>query len=209
MNSLLDCIATYCINNKLISKDNEAWFRYGLEKRICTMVVLVPFTIIAVYVSGFWTALLFITSFIYLRSQTNGYHAKTYWRCLIDSILLEIFFVLFIEPLLNAFWILVLVSTTVIIVFVFAPHNHPMMNLNEHEYAACKKVARIRSIQLAFFSYVCVLCGFYEIASGISLGCTMTSTLLVFAKISERRSRYGSIEDRGEQCTSCILQQND
>lgn len=67
MNSILDCFTNYCINNQLISKDNEAWFRYCLEKRICTMLVLVPFTIIAVYASGFWTALLFIASFIYLR----------------------------------------------------------------------------------------------------------------------------------------------
>lgn len=28
MNSLLDWFTNYCINNQLISKDNEVWFRY-------------------------------------------------------------------------------------------------------------------------------------------------------------------------------------
>lgn len=193
MNSLLDCFTNYCINNQLITRNDEAWFRYGLEKRICTMVVLVPFTIIAVCVSGFLTAFLFITSFFYLRSQTNGYHAKTHWGCFIGSLLLELFFVFFIEPMLDVFWILIIVSITVMVVFAFAPHNHPMMNLDEHEYTACKKAARIRGIQLAFSCYACVLFDLYEIASGISLGCAMTSALLVFAKIIERSSRYDPI----------------
>lgn len=47
MKSLVDWFTNYCISNALISKDNEAWFRYGLEKRICTWVVLIPFTFIA------------------------------------------------------------------------------------------------------------------------------------------------------------------
>lgn len=209
MNSLLDWFTNYCINNKLISRDNEAWFRYGLEKRICTLIILVPFAIVAINISEFWTALFYMISFYYLRSQTNGYHAKTHWGCFIGSLLLLLFFVFFIEPMLDAFWILVLVSITVMIVFAFAPHNHPMMNLDEHEYIACKKAARIRSIQLAFSCYACIFCDLHEIASGISLGCAMTSALLVFAKITERRRRHDSIEGCGEQCASRIIQQND
>lgn len=116
MNSLLDWFTNYCINNKLISRDNEAWFRYGLEKRICTLIVLVPFAIVAINISEFWTALFYMISFYYLRSQTNGYHAKTHWGCFIGSLLLLLFFVFFIEPMLDAFWILVLVSITVMIV---------------------------------------------------------------------------------------------
>lgn len=77
MNSLLDWFTNYCINNQLISNDNEVWFRYGLEKRLCTLSVLVPFAFIAVRISGFWTAFSYIMSFFYLRSQTNGYHSKT------------------------------------------------------------------------------------------------------------------------------------
>lgn len=209
MNSLLDWFTNYCLNNQLISEDKEAWFRYGLEKRVITLIILVPFTIIAVQISGFWTTLFFITSFYYLRSQTNGYHAKTHLGCFIGSILLELFFLLVIDPMLNEIRVLVLVSTDVIIVFALAPYNHPMMNLDEHEYIACKRAARIRCIQLALFCYMCVLCGMNMIAGGISLGCTMTSTLLILAKITERRSQYGSIEGHSECCTSFIFPQND
>lgn len=206
MNSLLDWFTNYCISNALISKDNEAWFRYGLEKRLCTLVVLIPFAIIAVYLSGFWTAMTYIFSFFYLRSQANGYHAKTHWGCFVGSLLLELFFLMVIEPMLNAIWVLVLVSIAALVVFLFAPFNHPMMNLDDQEYAACKKAARIRCILLAISCYTCVFFGLREIAEGISLGCVMTSTLLVFAKITERRSHYDSVENRSEQCTSFVLQ---
>lgn len=209
MNSLLDWFTNYCISNALIFKDNEAWFRYGLEKRLCTLVVLIPFSIIAVYLSGFWTATTYIISFFYLRSQTNGYHAKTHWGCFIGSLLLELFFLMAIEPMLNVNQVLVMVSIAVVVVFYLAPYNHPMMNLDDREYAACKKVARIRCILLAISCYACVLCGLHEISEGISLGCAMTSTLLILAIITERRSQYDSIKDCSEQCTSFVFQQND
>lgn len=206
MNSLLDWFTNYCISNTLISKDNEAWFRYGLEKRLCTLVVLIPFAVIAIYLSGLWTAISYIVSFFYLRSQANGYHAKTHWGCFVGSLLLELFFLMVIEPMLNAIWVLVLVSLSALVVFLLAPYNHPMMNLDDHEYAACKKDARIRCILLAISCCTCVFFGFYEIAEGISLGCTMTSTLLVLAKITERRSHDDSVENRSEQRTSFVLQ---
>lgn len=209
MNSLLDWFTSYCINNQLVSGDNEAWFRYGLEKRLCTLTVLVPFAMIAVRISGFWTALSYITSFFYLRSQTNGHHAKTHWGCLLESLLLEAFFLMFVEPRLNPLWILVLISITVVVVFIFAPYNHPMMDLNDQEYSACKNISRIRCIRLAIVCFSCVLFGLHEIANGVSLGCAMTSILLVFANFTERRNRYDSIEDSGQQCPSFDIQQND
>lgn len=201
MNSLLDRFVNYSINNQLISKDNEEWLRYGLEKRLCTLTVLMPFTFIAVHISGFWTALFFINSFFSLRSQTNGYHAKTRSACFIESLLLELFFLIAIEPMMDASVILILLSITVVVVFAFAPYNHPMMNLDKHEYSACKKTARIRSVLLLLLGFGCVLCGFHKAAEGIALGCAMTSTLLVFAKISERRIQYESIEDHCEHRT--------
>lgn len=141
MNSLLDWFINYCISNALISKDNEALFRYGLEKRLCTLVVLIPFAVIAIYLSGLWTAISYIISFFYLRSQANGYHAKTHWGCFVGSLLLELLFLMVIKPMLNTIWVLVLVSLASLAVFLFAPYNHPMMNLDDQEYAACKKAS--------------------------------------------------------------------
>ncbi len=206
MNSLLDWFTYYCISNALISKDNEAWFRYGLEKRLCTLVVLIPFAVMAIYLSGLWTAISYIISFFYLRSQTNGYHAKTHWGCFVGSLLLELFFLMVIEPMLNVIWVLVLLCIAALIIFLLAPYNHPMMDLDNQEYAACKKAARIRSILLVGSCCTCVFFGFHEIAEGISLGCVMTSTLLVLAIITERRNYYDSVKDRCEQRTSLVLQ---
>lgn len=206
MNRLLNLITNYCISNALISKDNVVWFRYGLEKRLCTLVVLIPFTVIAIYLSGLWTAISYIISFFYLRSQTNGYHAKTHWGCFVGSLLLELFFLMVIKPMLNAIWVLVLVTLASLPVFLFAPYNHPMMNLDDQEYVACKKTARIRCILLVISCYTCVFFDLHEIAEGISLGCTMTSTLLVLAKITERRSHDDSVENRSERRTSFVLQ---
>ena len=102
--------------------------------------------------------------------------------------------------------VLVLVSITAVLVFLFAPYNHPMMNLDGQEHAACKKAARVRCILLLFSCYACVFFGLHEISEGISLGCAMASTLLVLAKITERRNHHDPVENRSEQCTSFVRQ---
>ena len=187
MNSLLDRMVNYILSNQVVSAEKEAWLRYGLEKRIYTLLVYIPFSILAVLLAGFWTAVFFMGSFFHLRSKTNGIHAKSAIACLFGSVLLELLFLGLFLPYLNEISIVTLIAISLIVVYLLAPYNHPNMNLTTEEYIACKKISRIRATQLAFLVVLLISCGLIEIAKGISLGYTMASALLGLAYISDWR----------------------
>lgn len=205
MNALLTWLVPYCIKNQIIAADEEALLRYGLERRLSTLLVLIPFSIVAVYLSDFWTASFYIGSYFYLRAQTNGFHAKTHLGCLIGSLLLEIFFLFLIEPLLNSVSVILLILVSAPVILGLAPYNHPKMNLDYTEYSACKRASRIRMMQLAFLCAVFIQFGLIDISKGIALGCAMASVLLVFANIAERKMKNDSISDQDKPCSANSL----
>ena len=209
MDGLLNWLVLYCINNKIVDADEEEWLRYGLEKRLSTLVVLLPFSILSIYISGFWTASFFIGSFFFLRSKTNGFHATSHLDCLIGSLLLEWLFLVLVGPQLNSLRVHFLLLFSVVVIFRLAPYDHPKMNLDYAEYFACRRASRIRILLLSSSCSLSTLFGLIEISKGISLGCAMASFLLVLANIFERRMKYDSNSDQDKLCSSSTLQGHD
>ena len=104
MNVAVDFIVTLCIRKNIIKEENIAWFRYGLEKRIVTLVVGIPFVLMGIAISNIWTALSFFLSFFFLRTRMNGYHAKSILGCLICSLALELLFLGGIAHWINTYF---------------------------------------------------------------------------------------------------------
>ena len=89
MNEIAKKLAGICVKNKLVAPEMFEWCVYSIEKKMvtfCTWVVLIS---IGAHLFGFPCTLCFTLGFLVLRRRTNGYHAKTYIRCLIGSILIE------------------------------------------------------------------------------------------------------------------------
>lgn len=181
MTTLINAIVCYCIQNQIILPGQETWFRYGLEKRISGIYVLLPCAILALILSDLWTASSFLVSFYYLRSRTGGYHAHTPFLCLCSSILLLLLFFLVLLPILNTTLIIVLIVISLIIVFVLAPINHPNMHLSRDEYQACKQCSHKRVLKLSASTLILNYFGVFSCARGIALGCTLVSLLICLA----------------------------
>lgn len=185
MQNLVRRVADRCLKTGIVEVDDIEWFIYALEKRISTAVSSVFFLLIAVIVSDPLTAVSYLGSFYFLRIRTNGYHAKTFIGCLSFSLFLELAFILFILPRLTIRLTCILNAISFILIFFFAPFNHPNMHLNAQELIACRTSSRRRIlilIALEIFLYaLCVEKAVY----GITLGNTMTAFLLVIAIINK------------------------
>lgn len=44
LNSFIDKIVNYCLCADIVSTDNVPWLRYGIEQRISTLFILIPFS---------------------------------------------------------------------------------------------------------------------------------------------------------------------
>lgn len=76
MNSMLNWFIAYCVDHHIVSAESTSWLRYGLEKRLYTLLVFIPFLIVSIHLSDFVVSTIYIFSFFYLRSMTSGFHCK-------------------------------------------------------------------------------------------------------------------------------------
>ena len=68
-----------------ITQEEIDWCAYSLQKRFLTLVTTIIVLILGLLVSNWWQAFLFVCGVAFLRTYTNGYHAKTFWGCLVLS----------------------------------------------------------------------------------------------------------------------------
>ena len=84
---LTDKIVAYCVCNNVVPESDEAWLRYGIEKRITLLLGLIPQITLAACFSDLPAALGYMVSFSLLRRKTSGYHATDNLQRLFPSAL--------------------------------------------------------------------------------------------------------------------------
>ena len=180
-------IAAYFLKHGIIDQGQVDWFIYGLEKRLASACIFLPFFLIAV----FWTtplcAVSLFVSFFLIRRRTSGFHANSVGTCLCISLALEMAFLGVVYPILHGIYAIVIASVCFVVITFLAPYNHPNMNFTEDEISACRVSARLDTGALWLLAIGAHFVGLSEVSKGISLGIAMAALLLCLAYISEWR----------------------
>ncbi len=195
MQNFVDRITKYCVNEKIVSPEDVPWLKYGLEKRISTIIVGVPFFIIAFTISNFLCAFSFFFTYFYVRKHIGGYHAKTIWGCLTFSLLLEFIFLGMLPYLLTTPVLLGVLGISVFFTFKLAPYNHPNLHLSHEEITACQKRGHQRVCVASLIGAIACLAGFRDVANGCTIGIAMVTTLLCLGYINDWRNTYYERKD--------------
>ena len=185
-------ITDYFIKQNWIRSEDGPWFRYGLEKRMSTLIIFIPAFLLGIYLSDFWATAVFFCSFFYLRSYTNGFHASSVQRCFICSIILEVIFLQFVQPQLSKnstlLWIVYFISLTLIL--LFAPYRHPNIPLTKEELLACRKIVVQRIFILSGIIGFTWIFRLRRITCSIINGLAMAAFLLGLAYIIKGRTEH-------------------
>lgn len=189
---LVDKIVDYCTHADIVSTDDVPWLRYGIEQRISTFFILVPFFLIALFLTDFWGASAFLVAFYLLKKKTGGIHAKTVSVCVFTSLLMEIAFLAGLYPHLSTPILFGVNLVSTLLIFLFAPYNHPNMGLSDIEIIGLRNSSR----KTAFFEQCCIviswLMGYSSITRGLTTGVAMAAFLLGLAYINDWRKVYES-----------------
>ncbi len=188
MSFIVDTIVCFCIKNGFVEAKKIEWLRYGIEKRLSTFLVLVPFLILAASLSKPLVAISFFIGFFSLKRYTNGFHAKTFCGCLCASLLLECFFLCFLYPSLNLASIIWINIVGRIAITVLAPYNHPNIHLTEEEIIALKEKSCSTISYLNIAVATCAVTNLLNIAKGLTVGIAMATFLLCLAYMPKRRN---------------------
>ena len=187
MKYCVDRIVCYCYKNGFISESQVPWLRYSIEKRISSIIGIIPFAVLAVLLSDFWCALCFISSFCFLRSRINGYHSKTLIGCILVSFTIEMLSFKIIYPILTPITSLVISIVCFVILIIFAPYNHPNMHYSDDEVLALKKSIRHRVAVLFLFLSILLVNQLISALHGPTLGIAMAAFMLCLAYFLEWR----------------------
>lgn len=182
----IDMLVGMCIQKGYVSQNESEWLRYALEKRIISLITFVPVLILGVLLTNPANLLAFLFTFFSLRTRTNGFHAESVGRCLLYSMLGEVFFLKVLPMVWNGIIAFIALTMSIILIWVLAPYNHPNMNLSSEEVTACAKSAKWRLSMLLFALSVFNVRKLYQIALGILLGIVMTASTLVMAYCTQK-----------------------
>lgn len=177
----IESFVEMCIQKEYVSADDAQWLRYALEKRIASIMAFIPLLIVGLLITNPARLLAFLITFFTLRTRTNGFHAKSVGRCLLYSILGEVFFLRVLPMVWNDIIAFIALVLSIMLIWVLAPYNHPNMNLSSEEVIACAQSAKWRLSMLSLAVSVLYIWKQYQFAQGILLGIIMTATTLMMA----------------------------
>lgn len=180
---VIDLFVKYCVNHCIVSPAEIPLLRYCLEKRVYTFVFSIPIIIFCAYISDVFTAATFYLSFIYLRKITNGFHSTTAIHCFFCSVGVIILLFKVVHPNLTPLVIFILTVLSFLLIWRFAPYNHPNMHLSYDEIKACQKKSRERICLLIVLMQIISLCFGIAYIKGIVLGIFLDASLLSISYI--------------------------
>lgn len=182
----IDLLVEVCVQKGYVTEKQAPWLRYALERRLVSLVV---FLSIGLLITTPVTLIAFVICFYSLRARTNGYHAKSIVRCLIYSIVAEVFFLRVLPTVWNDMIACAALAISTVLIWILAPYNHPNMNLAPEEILACGKSAKFRLSMLIFALSTLYVWGKDQFARGILLGIVMKASALATAYVKRERSK--------------------
>ena len=137
-------IAFFFVSNRIIEKDKEEIYSYGLELLISQMISILSVLLIGALIGHFVDVLVFLIVFIPLRTYAGGYHAESHIRCLI-ALVANVAVVIIINTLIAAQHIfalcLALFIPSLIFLLAIAPAEHINKPLEPYERKRNKRIS--------------------------------------------------------------------
>lgn len=159
MHTLARRFTNYLIGNDYINPDEQEEYIYGIEVILGKIINYFTLLLLAIINRKIIEMLVFMIVFFSLRKGTGGFHAKKARNCYIGTIIIYFMIIEFVVPVLVCDWILMEVVTlsAVIIIFLFAPVNHPNLNLDEKEIEACRIYSRYLSVVIGMVILISIM----------------------------------------------------
>lgn len=173
-----------------VEEENRDIYEYGLQMLLSTAVNLAITAALGFIFGVPLETLAMFASFTALRSVSGGYHAKSFAGCVAASavgIAATIAAVKYAPDAAILPVSIVLFLPAIILIFAFAPAEHPNRPLSESEIHRFRKLSRLTvivsaAVSAALFILKVPRCGF-----GISLGTALSGAAATYAAITNKR----------------------
>lgn len=184
MGRLVDKLIKNFIGQGIVPYRDREIYAYGLYQGIVMAINILTYILISLYFKMVWESMIFLISYIPLRTYAGGYHARTQIKCYLLSMLM-IFLVLLaikVVPWTSPMMIGATILSTSMI-FILAPvedRNKPLTDSQENVF---RKVARtILLIELLIISILLKM-GYLMFALPMVLAIVTVGVMVIIGKI--------------------------
>ena len=182
LEKLAEAIVSFFIKHGGALEEDRDIYEYGIVIALSTLINLIITISIGLMLKIPQQLLFYIVPFILLRGSAGGYHAKTFWGCVIASSFLIVVVVMLILYAPSKYYLLLSVCFNVFsmaVVVSFAPVSSKERKLSREYEAKLKKRSIILVILCLAIQVMLYLFGSSIYMFCIALGLLATSCTLV------------------------------
>lgn len=157
LQSISERLTLSLIESSIIDKEDEDLYQYGILQGFRIILNVVSALIIGLAFGRLSGIILFMAAYIPLRSYAGGFHAKTPLRCYVLSVLMLCLVSIGLsQAILSDAFLYAISAVSAVTVFVLSPVEDKNKPLDEAEFNAFRKKARII---LAVEYLICIASG--------------------------------------------------
>lgn len=154
------------ISNEIIDAEDKELYLYGFKQGFIILLNIFTTLLIGIAFEMIWQSIIFMISYIPLRSFAGGYHAKTQLRCYLFSTMLISAALWGIKQIPWTSFIGLIVSVVAgMIVFFLAPVEDSNKPLNPKEEVVNRKRTRIILIIESIVAFILIDLGLENISA--------------------------------------------
>lgn len=209
MNTLAEYLTKSLIKNNIVGEEQREEYIYGFQLLLGKTLNYTTLLLVSLYFKVLVPGIVFMMVFLPLRGRTGGYHAKTSMWCYAATVVSYLVMIQVVAPVIQrrGYLYILIVVISVIVVFIFAPVNHPNLQLDRQEIQTCRQSSRwlviliTGCIWIAYAMQVKPICTTYAV-----MGLGMDAVLILMAKMTKQEVkeseevRKNGVNSAGEGC---------
>lgn len=173
------------INEDIIVADDKEIYIYGVKEGIIILLNLITVVFLGILSDMLWESMIFMATYMPLRSFAGGYHARTQIKCYLSSVVLILLCLYIIREInldFTSFAIMVILG--IIPIAKFAPLgdvNKPICQKEKTVFR--KKVNRILSVEIIIIVFLLIMKN-KMMASAMLVGIATVGIMIILQIIS-------------------------
>ncbi len=169
--------------NKFMAEDKEL-YRYGIQQGLNLALNMLTTMLIGCLCGMFYSSVLFLLSYMPLRSFCGGYHAKTHFRCYIYSVVMITCILLaakYFTFSVLVYEILILVGFAVILLLAPVEDQNKMLDSDEKRIFR-KKACIIAALEILIY-HICLIANLVNNYKILAMSICSLSILMIIGRI--------------------------
>ena len=176
------------ILHNIINPAMKQQYEYAIEIMIERFITIVSMLLISTCLGKTVHASFFLIFFMLLRGHTGGYHAKHFFVCYLESMIVFVLLMIFGDRILS-YQVLnyTALASSFVLIMIVGTVNHPNMNYSDAELRESRKAARyILILEMFVILSLKVMGASEQCICFMSWGIVLCAISIVTAKITKQ-----------------------